>query len=136
MKNSGKIAELKVQMWFLEAGWPVFHPVVDENQMDIVVQQPKTKKYFGIQVKHSEPKSKNPGYLDLRKRKSPMGFDFIVFILPNGSVIILPRRIITKPLTILCNKKTGMPTPEFQQYACREDQFIEKLTELMAQENV
>jgi hypothetical protein len=134
MKNGGKVSELKVQSWFLAAGWPVFCPVVEIDQVDIIVEQPQSRLRVAIQVKHSEPGCKNPGYLDFRKKTALKGFDYLVFHLPEfGMVVILPHEIVRKRM-VLCNRNhRGRVERRFKPYACREDQFIAKFEESLVQ---
>lgn len=130
MYNGGAISELCIAKLFLESNWQVFLPIIQEGQVDMVVRQRHEGRYYRLEVKHSEPGQKNPGYLDLRKRKQ-WDFDVLVFHLPELSqVVILPRSKVRKSMR-LCNKATRKILPVFDRYACEEKDVVKKLVQVL-----
>lgn len=100
--NSAKCAELQIMVWFLEAGWEVFTPVVDANQTDMVVRMPETQETLAIQIKHKERKRLNEGWLSNKWRTGKIPFDYLVLFQPEkirgaifhrDSFATLPRTI-------------------------------------------
>jgi hypothetical protein len=81
--NSAKCAELQIMVWFLEAGWEVFTPVVDANQTDLVVRVPTTQEILAIQVKHKERGRLNEGWLENQWKEGQIPFDYLVLYQPE-----------------------------------------------------
>jgi len=133
--NAGKATELQVATWFLEAEWNVYLPLVDSDQIDLVVVDPKTKRLWSLQVKHSERQSRNPGFLDLRRRHSILGFDYLVFYVPAiKRGVILPRKRV-KPghVLVFVNPRTMTIKPAFSQYAFDHNNFVSKFATMVTE---
>lgn len=81
--NSAKCAELQIMVWFLEAGWEVFTPVVDANQTDLVVRVPRTQEVLAIQIKHKERGRLNEGWLSNKWRTANIPFDYLILFQPE-----------------------------------------------------
>lgn len=81
--NSAKCAELQIMVWFLEAGWEVFTPVVDANQTDLVVRIPTTQEIVAVQIKHKERGRLNEGWLKNHWKTGTPPFDYLLLFQPE-----------------------------------------------------
>lgn len=97
MSASSKSAELQVMVWFLEAGWDVFTPVIDMNATDLVVRAPRSLELTAVQIKHKQRGSKNQGQIQRVWDNNYIPFDILVFYQPEKHRgVIAPRRMLIK----------------------------------------
>lgn len=92
ISRTAKSAEFQIISWFLEAGWETYVPVVDINGVDIVVKYPRGNQWLtSIQIKHSQPTSKNQGRIQNKWGAKNAPFNFLVLYMPaNTSGFVLP----------------------------------------------
>ena len=122
--NTAKTAELQIMIWFLEAGWEVFTPLVDVNGTDMVVRDPVSKALVAVQVKHKQPGAKNEGNLKNDWQNSIPPFDFLVFYQPSKirGVIVPAGKLMKEGSWFIFFKKdtegysTGPVRPLFSTY--------------------
>lgn len=76
--HTDKVAELEVASWFLSCNWLVFLPLVDHDEIDLVVRDPQTGTLIGVQVKHKQVDAKNVGRL-VNEWQQGAPFDLLVF---------------------------------------------------------
>ena len=50
--KKGEVGELEVAVDLLERGYEVFEPISQNCAADLVVQDPESKEFFSVQVKH------------------------------------------------------------------------------------
>ncbi len=111
-------------VWFLEAGWEVFTPVVDMNATDLVVRSPRSLELTAVQIKHKERGSKNEGQIQRVWDNDYVPFDMLVFYQPEKRRgVIAPRRMLIKPGSLFQFFKkdsegysTGAVRPMFADY--------------------
>ena len=76
--HTDKVAELEVASWFLSCNWLAFLPLVDHDEIDLVVRDPQNGNLISVQVKHKQVDAKNVGRL-VNEWQHGAPFDLLVF---------------------------------------------------------